>query len=108
MPNLTIPLEPNPSYSFEIELDGVLVEFDVHWNSVAESWFFNMKNDEIGLELNGLKMVGGVDLLEAYAVRELGQLFAVDVEGLNDDPNFDDVGDRFRLLYIGIDNAPLQ
>ena len=93
-----IPVAPKPSTQFTVDLDGETVDLTIRWNSTAEQW------DPVGVTftttLNGVVLVAGVDLLAPYAVRELGQLWLVDLEAKLEEPGFDDFGDRFQLLYV--------
>jgi hypothetical protein len=57
-----------------------------------------------GVDLKGLKLVGGVDLLFPHAVLELGQMFVLDLEGFKSDPDRDGFGDRFKVLYVPKEN----
>ena len=105
--NIIVPVVSNPFYGFDTELEGVVVSFSIHWNYFAKKWVADISSDEIALDIEDLFLVGGIDLFSSYAIRELGQLFLVDLEGLDEDPTFEGLGDRFILLYVSKDNAPL-
>ena len=96
----TILLTPNPDYNFTVEIEDQTVKMDVRWNLADTAWYLDITGLTFDLELKGLKMVGGVDLLKPHAVTELGGLFMVDVEDKNQDPDYDLLGDRYRLIYV--------
>lgn len=97
---VTIPLTPDPDYKFQVEIEDETVELRVRWNLVEQAWYLDITGVSFTLELLGLKLVGGVDLLKPYAVVELGGLFIIDSEEKNQDPDFDGLGDRYRLIYV--------
>ena len=97
---VTIPLTANASYRFTVEIESETVEFAVRWNLVESAWYFDIVGVSFTLELKGIKFVGGVNLLKPYAVRELGGLYMIDSEEKNEDPDFDGLGDRYRLIYV--------
>jgi hypothetical protein len=103
--NLIIPLEPDYAYPFNYVLEGLNVQFDVRWNFTDAAWYIDLEIIDTGTIVRGIKLVGGKNLLEQYAVTELGKIFMVDTEGQFADPDFDNIGDRYKLLYILKENA---
>jgi hypothetical protein len=95
-----IPFTPKYADHFEIELEGIAWQIFYRWNFVAESWYMDLSSVQTGTTLKGLRLVSGRDILVPHAVSELGQMWIVDTEGKFEDPNFDDWGDRFKLLYV--------
>ncbi|NIV93790.1 hypothetical protein GWN42_13575 [candidate division KSB1 bacterium] len=96
----TIPLTPEPDYSEIVEIESQTVELSVRWNLLDEGWYLDIVGQTFELELLGLKLVGGVNLLKPFAVLELGGLFLLDTEEKFEDPDFDLIGDRFILIYV--------
>jgi hypothetical protein len=103
--NQIIPLEPDYSYDFNVVLEGLNVQFSPRWNFTDNAWYTDINIIDTDTVIRGLKLVGGKNLLEQYAVTELGKLFVVDTEGQFADPDFDNIGDRFKLLYILKENV---
>lgn len=104
--NKIIPLIPDYSYDVNTILEGLNVQFqNVRWNFTDNAWYTNLIIFEADITINGIKLVGGDDLLRQYAITELGKLFMVDVENKFEDPNFEQIGDRFKLLYILKENV---
>ena len=90
-----------PSSQFDIALDDDSVRLRFFWSLTGEVWYMDMENLTTGDVVNGIRVVGGVDLFEPYAFHTLGRLFLIDNEGENLDPDFDNFGDRYQLLYVG-------
>ncbi len=99
---LTIPVGNNPKEFFSVQLDGYLVLLKTRWNFTDESWYMSIEIPDTGTKVDGIKMVGGVELLEPYAIREIGLMFLVDNEDENSDPDFDNFGTRYQLRYLPI------
>lgn len=96
----TIPLFSEPDYEFQTDIEDQTVKLRVRWNQVEEAWYMDITGETFTLELLGLKLVGGVNLLKPHAVIELGGLFMLDSEEKNEDPDYDLLGDRYRLVYV--------
>jgi hypothetical protein len=99
-----IPINQQTAWDeFSSELDGVMLAFTFRFNDRDGCWYFDLA-DALGNALaSGLKAVTGVFLLEA--VRGLpgmpsGDLFMLDTAGLSEDPTFDSLGRRHKLLYF--------
>jgi len=98
----TIPLFVLPHYSFSISLEQSLWRCEVHWNGVTQAWYKDLKGVTYPtLHYPGIKLVGGVNLIQGLAIAELGQLIMVDTTGDNHDPDYDNIGTRFLLQYLG-------
>ncbi len=98
--NLVIDLTPDYSYRFNSILEELNIQFYVRWNIVDLAWYMDLDIVETETKVNGIKLVGGVDLLKQYAVTELGKMFMVDTEEKFANPDFDLIGDRYKLIYI--------
>lgn len=100
---LDIDLNPSPQFDFSIDLDGQTVELNFKWNLTGQYWTFGLKGQTLTDEINGAALVTGINLLAPYAVRELGELWCIDMQELGEDPDtLDGLGDRWVLLYIEI------
>lgn len=96
---LFVPLQPLPRFSMRIDLDGVTVALRFRWSELSSFWGIDVKVPELGVELLGLALVTGADVLAGHAVPELGALVLIDLQG-DDDPGYDEFGDRWRLVYV--------
>lgn len=98
---LEIPIiTPAKEFSFEIDLDGNTVEFTLKWNITCRYWTYSLKGLSLTDQVDGAAIITGIDLLKPYAIRELGQLFCIDNMDLGQDPDFDNFGSRWSLIYV--------
>lgn len=100
MATLIIPTTPDPIQNFTIDLDGETVDLTISWNITAQQWFMTLSGLTFSTVVRRIALVTGINLFEIYAIRELGQLWCIDLEDLGAEPNFDDFGDRFQLMYV--------
>jgi hypothetical protein len=84
----------------ETELEGIAWLIFYRWNTADKAWYMDLSSVETGTVLKGLKLVGGSNILRPHAVAELGKIFVVDTEGKQENPNYEDFGDRFKVLYV--------
>jgi hypothetical protein len=52
------------------------------------------------VDINGIAMLPGKDLLGKHGYYQLGQLWLIDNLGLDENPDYDNVGGRWTLEYI--------
>jgi len=97
----TIPfnLIPNPNYTGTKVLDGNNYSIRVRWNVHTEKWYMDLKGLNNSVDIRGMALLGGKDLLAPYGYLSLGELWLIDNSGANEDPNFADIGGRFTLEY---------
>ena len=100
-----IPLTNYPEQTFRITLDGVALNCRVYWcaydatcqelmgDDIAGQWRMDFTDGE-SIEVNGMALVAGCDLLEPFAFDRLGGMW------LEADCAREDLGELFRLLYI--------
>ena len=100
MSDLSIPVTTDPHQQFTIALDGETVDLTIRWNATAQQWIMDFVGVTFTTTIKGVAMVTGVDLLGPYAVNEVGQMWVIDSEEKNEEPTFDDFGDRFKVLYV--------
>ena len=100
MANKKIPITPSKQFRFQIDLDGHTVDFMFRWNLTGRYWTFNLTGQTLTDEVSGAAVVTGLDLLKPYAIRELGQLYCIDGKDLGEDPDFDNFGARWSLIYV--------
>jgi hypothetical protein len=105
-----IPLKAEPVWEFTYVLEGLVWQFCQQWSYSAQAWRLDMSSIETGTTLKRLTLAPGVNLLKPLAVSELGKLYMVDVEGKLTNPDFDNVGDRYKLEYVPlaeVDDYPI-
>jgi len=95
-----IPVTPAKQSRFTVDLDGHTVEITLRWNLTGRYWTFNLTGQTLTDEVKGAAITNGVDLLQPYAIRELGQLYCVDGKDLGEDPDFENLGARWSLIYV--------
>lgn len=107
-----IPTSPYPEEKFSINLDGSVYDARIYWlqyddqiNEVVGDgnegkWFMDLvgRNNEVNVK--GMALVCGCDILEPYAYSELGSILVLDTQGLGADPNFEGMGTRFEVRYL--------
>lgn len=97
---LQIPLDIGlPGQEFSIDLDGQNVRLLFMWNSNAKSWFMDIKGVSFDLKFTGLRVCVSQYIMDGLAVREIGDFVLLDLEDLNQEPNFDEFGERWILMY---------
>jgi hypothetical protein len=105
----TIPLGPPVAgrqiEEFSVTLENIVWQMRLRWSYTAEAWRLDMASTETGTELKGLTLAPGHNLLAPHAVLELGQLWVVDTEGKLANPDFEGIGDRFKLLYVPLSDV---
>jgi len=100
-----LPFKPEPADYFEAELEGIAWQIYYRWNGTDSAWYMDLSSVQTGTTLKGLKLVSGSNILRPHAVTELGKIFVVDTEGKETDPNFDDFGDRYKVLYVPLEDV---
>lgn len=98
--NKIIDLTPDYSYRFNTVLEELNILFYIRWNIVDLAWYMDLEIIETETIIKGIKLVGGVDLLKQYAIIELGKMFMVDTEEKFQNPDFELIGDRYKLIYV--------
>ena len=97
---LKIPLRVNPNYNFSVDLEEHSYKFTIRWNGTGEFWVLNIEGITNNVVVNGIPMVTGPNLLKPFAIKELGAIYMVDLQSQFSDPNYDDIGTRFVMLYV--------
>lgn len=102
MSNVIFDLRKLPVYNGTKSLDGNSYRFRFHWNTVTEKWYMDMsaQSDDIDVDMKGRALLCGKDLIPPGYSDILGQLWMIDNSGLDEDPNYDDIGSRWTLEYI--------
>ena len=97
---MDIKLYSNPLYSMQVTLNNAQYKLSFKWSENESAWYMDIDGlSDTSIALHGLRLVGGLDLLEPHAIVELGQLWLVDLSGANRDPDFDTIQTDFVLYY---------
>jgi hypothetical protein len=89
----------NPHYEFTCPLDGNSYKFEIRWNETSSAWYMSITGITIDVQIRGIKLISGVDLLKPFPIPELGMMYIIDSQEQNQDPDYDGLGSRFLLLY---------
>ena len=103
--NFIIPLSIDSHYDFNVELDDHSYEMTTRWNGTDEAWYLDILGVTNNVDQKGIKLVTGPNLLKPFPIIELGGLYMVDLQGEDSEPNYDDIGDRYVLLYVPVENT---
>jgi hypothetical protein len=98
----TIPTRTDlESYVEQVELDGVVYEFDVTWNQRDGAWYLSLSDAEGKPIASGLRIVVDFPLLHyvGHPDKPPGTLMAIDTSGSGVDPGLSELGGRVQLVY---------
>jgi hypothetical protein len=107
-----IPVSNYPDQRFRLTLEGVPLSVRVWWSAfdsitaeligdgIQGQWYLDMVSTDGAIDINGMALVTGCDMLEPYAFDGLGGLWLVDDEGKARDPSLDDLGVTHTLYYV--------
>lgn len=113
----TIEILDLPEQTFRIVLDGIQYTMRVYWTEYDDTikeilgdipgqWRMDLTNADNGVNLLGVAIVGGCDLLGQYNRSDiLGAMWVNDTTTQGNDPVFESWGDTHELLYIPKDEA---
>ena len=98
--------DEDPIYKFRLDVKVLenggasqRVKLRIHWNTTTEKWYLSIEGLNNDVDIRGIALMTGKDLLAPYGYYELGELWVVDNQGENADPDYDDIGGRFTLEY---------
>jgi hypothetical protein len=105
VPVYTIPCTPGGSAAWtqRTALDGVDFILSFDWNGRMSRWMFSLADAEGVAVVSGKALNVNTQLLRGVVDtrRPPGELAVIDTQQRDDtDPGFDDLGARFRLVYI--------
>lgn len=102
--DLFVPVNSDPSRSITVSLDGVPYILSTRWNFVDEAWYLDIESVQDGMLVRGIKLIVGIELLQPYALVQLGELFLVDTQEGDKDPTEESLGDRHQIIYVVKEN----
>lgn len=103
---IEIPLFPEtPLYDMTVTLDGSDYRLLFDWNGREDRWYLSLFDSAGSAVRRGMKVVPNWDLLYGcvYQNRPPGKLVFLDARtraGLNEAPNFQELGREVRLAYF--------
>lgn len=99
---IVIPTEPGFAYTFTAVLESSPWRFSVKWNATDQAYYLDIEGIEVQRTVRNIKLIVGLNLLDPYAISELGALAVTDrePEGGFQDPTFESLGDRHGLIYF--------
>lgn len=105
---LQINTSPYPDTTQDVELDGVVYNLRIRWSERGEAWHVDIRDTEGDAILMGLKLVTLYPLLKNYRHLAVppGELMFVDSKDLSGRPTLEEMGDRYKLLYIDTGGFP--
>ena len=91
-----------PDFTQQCELDGATYTLHFRWNQRAEHWHFDLSTVDGVPIWSGMKLVTGFPLLRGciHAARPPGDFYVIDLQDLDAEPTFEDLGSRFALMYV--------
>lgn len=105
MSNIPFRLLVKPVYNGYKTLDGNAYRFRFRWGTVPQKWHMNIKGLNTDLDRKGIPLLCGKDLFKPLGRYELGELWMIDNSGADEDPNYEDMGGRFTLEYVPLEDA---
>lgn len=107
--SMVLPLKELAEYTLSIELDGYVTKARIYWSEYSAAiiddmdsgGFWSMDLSNSLFTINGIKIVGGTELMWPYS-QPFGGFMLFDISGKNKDPEFSGIGDRWQLNYYSI------
>jgi hypothetical protein len=97
---MIIRLQSDPYYENTVTIGSNLFKFTYRWIDSESAWYLDIDGLTIStFALHGIKLVGGVDLVEPFGVLDFGALWLVDMTKQKRDPGFDNISTEFVLYY---------
>lgn len=105
MATYEIPLIPSDAaYDQQVTLDGNDYTLSIHWNEYAGGWYMDLLGlTDTEIEIRGIRLVTGINLLRAYPVPVLGEMWVIDGSDADTEPTFESIGDTHSLLYVEVE-----
>ena len=95
---IEIPLPNDPMQLFNIILNGQKYDIEVKVNARADFWTISFLQEGTPV-VQGVPMVGGVDILRQYAV-PIKNMFMVNLDDVRLDPDIDGLGTVSKLFLL--------
>lgn len=101
------PEEPQPTYSYTVELDGVTVRYDLVWRTRSQGWYLSMYTDAGEALLLGARLSLWTPVLWRHQLKGAppGQILLVAADGSDVEPtDYDTLGSVHLLVYLEADS----
>lgn len=103
MADLEIPLSSESShFDLTVDLESVTYRMAFNFNIRAAAWYVTISSETGVTAISGIPLLTNVDLLFQYQGNPglpPGTFMALDTEGLQEDADRDNLGDRIKLIY---------
>jgi hypothetical protein len=100
---MDIKLYSDPAYSIRVTLDSKSYKLTFRYSTSELAWYMDLDGlSDTTIAVHGIRLAGGVDLLEPYALNDLGELWLIDMSGARSEPTFDTISTNFVLYYVEI------
>lgn len=96
---------PNQNSYFEGTkvLDGNTYRLTFRWNTTSEKWYMDIVGISNSVDIRGIAVVCGRDLLRQHGYSDLGQIWVIDGQKMDEDPTFESLGARHTIQYYSVD-----
>lgn len=91
-----------PYFTGSKRLDGNTYRLTFRWNTTSEKWYLDITGVSNGVDIRGVALMAGKDLLHPHGYSELGQLWVIDGLDQDEDPKFESFGERHTLEYTPV------
>ena len=99
-----IPVTLTPYSEFTVDLESLTWRMRTRWNETDAAWYLDLEGiSDSSINFKGIKIVSGCNLLKPFVILQLGGLYLIDREDKLADPDYDNFGTRYALLYVGLD-----
>lgn len=100
MADVTITLRALPYYRGTKTLDGAVYRLTIKWLPNTEKWYLDIKGLSNDVDIKGIALLPGKDLLKPFGWGNiLGELWVVDGENKDENPDYEGMGVRWNLVY---------
>ena len=103
--NHRIPIYSNAAYTYWISIEEKSYQMTVHWNDYETAFFMDLLGYDNDVDVKGIKLVSGANLLKPYAISDLGAMYLLDTTGQGEDPTFNSLENNFALYYVDSENT---
>jgi len=103
MAAFNIELHAKPYYEGTKTLDGNTYKLRIHWNTKTEIRYMSLTGLNNSVTIRGIPLLPGMDLFSPHGYADiLGELWVVDGQGLNENPDYYGMGSRWKLEYTPV------
>ena len=107
--------EETPEHVFKCSLDGITCSIRIYFTEYDDvisgivqdgangKWFIDIESSRF--DVKGIALVCGVNLLDPYAIMDIGQLWIVSSTDDDEDPNSYPMNAKYKLLYLTKEEA---